>query len=132
MRFERSIRLGWTDPACQEGAIFSSCLSKQRVVLQCSLTKRDFSGFLQDWLKSRLRLPLVIRGTSQVGKIPRDVSLVHGLRNTPAGRGVPPWSELSPQIRIIPFFLVPLTMGAVGKAAFEMTNEIRRQFGEIN
>ena len=85
MRFERSIRLGWTDTACQEGAIFSSCVSKQRVVLQCCLTKRDFSGFLQDWLKSRLRLPLVIRGASQVGK-----------------------------------------------AAFEMINEILRQFREIS
>ena len=30
--------------------------------------KRDFSGFLQDWLRSRPRLPLVIRGARQVGK----------------------------------------------------------------
>ena len=131
VRFERSIRLGWSDTACQEGAIFSSCVSKQRVVLQCCLTKRD-TGFLQDWLKSRLRLPLVIRGASQVGKTLLDVSLAHGFQNTPARRGVPPWSELSPQIRIIPFFLVPLTMHAVGKAAFEMINEIRRQFREIS
>ena len=60
------------------------------------------------------------------------MSLVHGLRNTPAGRGVPPWSEPSPQIRIIPLFLVPLTMHAVGKAAFDTINGTHRQFGEIS
>ena len=32
----------------------------------------------------------------------------------------------------IPFFLAALTMEAVGKAAFEMINEIRRQFREIS
>ena len=32
---------------------------------------------------------------------------------------------------VIPFFLAALTMDAVGKAAFEMINEIRRQFREI-
>ena len=132
MRIERPIRLGWTDTACQEGAIFSSCVSKQRVVLQCCLTKRDFPGFLQDWLNSRLRLPLVIRGASQVGKTLLDVSLAHGLKNTPARRGVPPWSEPSPQIRIIPLFFVPLTMHAVGKTAFNTINGIHRQFGEIS
>ena len=33
---------------------------------------------------------------------------------------------------VIPFFLAALTMDAVGKAAFEMINEIRRQFREIS
>ena len=32
---------------------------------------------------------------------------------------------------VIPFYLAALTMDAVGKAAFEMINEIRRQFREI-
>ncbi len=32
---------------------------------------------------------------------------------------------------VIPFYLASLTMDAVGKAAFEMINEIRRQFREI-
>ena len=32
---------------------------------------------------------------------------------------------------VIPFYLGSLTMDAVGKAAFEMINEIRRQFREI-
>lgn len=39
--------------------------------------KRDFSGFLREWLRSKPRLPLVMRGARQVGKtwLVRDLAI---------------------------------------------------------
>ena len=45
-------------------------------------------------------IPLAAEANHRLRKVALlDVGLVHGLRNTPAGRSFPRWTELSPQVR---------------------------------
>ena len=78
-------------------------------------------------------IPLAAEANDRIRKVALlDVGLAHGLWNTPAGRGFPPWSELPPQVQgglIEQLAAQELRTAVVGPAGTAQLHHWRREGG---